>query len=544
MKGISGAEALNKAFRYGGDAGRYSAQVTNAFLGTEPNDLSRLVASAGRSFGAFASREADLQGLIDNFDTFTGALADQSDNLATTVRLLAPTLKVAQASLVSLNRTLPPLRTYAIELTPAVAELPELIRSSEPWLAQVRPLLSGKEAGGVAKLLAESTPGLAGAAQAGKAKTLPQLNRLSLCTTKVLVPTGNQVIEDRFSTGGPNYREFFFTLADFAGAGAELRRQRAVRPVADRRRRHPGRRTEPDGEPGHRSATRSTTPGRGRTRRQPAAAGRAEPPHQARSPLRQEPGARRQRGPGRGRPADAVGRGGEPVTRRPTPRPAAGGTSKPGSRARPAATAKTRSRSSSSPSPAIVMMLGIFTQQKASLPSWLPFVGEEFEHITAEFTTAQAVTPGQGQAVDVAGIQIGKVASVDLEDGHAVVGMEIEPKYMELIHPNAQLLLRPKTGLNDMIVEIEPGSGSEAIEDGHEFTLAQTEPNTNLDEFLASLDADTRQYLQLLVAGGAQGIGGRGKQLGNALRRFAPVRRIHGEAEQGGRRPPPARWPG
>jgi phospholipid/cholesterol/gamma-HCH transport system substrate-binding protein len=170
----------------------------------------------------------------------------------------------------------------------------------------------------------------------------------------------------------------------------------------------------------------------------------------------------------------------------------------------------------------IVMMLGIFTQQKASLPSWLPVVGEEFDHITAQFSTAQAVTPGQGQSVDIAGIQIGKVASVDLEDGHAVVGMEIEPQYMELIHPNATLLLRPKTNLNDMIVEISPGTGSKHIEDGAEFTLAQTEPNTNLDAFLATLDADTRQYLQLLVAGGARGVGGRGVQLGNALRRFQP----------------------
>lgn len=170
----------------------------------------------------------------------------------------------------------------------------------------------------------------------------------------------------------------------------------------------------------------------------------------------------------------------------------------------------------------IVMTLGIFTQQKASLPSWLPFVGEEFEHITAEFTTAQAVTPGQGQAVDIAGIQIGKVASVDLEDGHAVVGMDIEPKYMELIHPNSTLLLRPKTNLNDMIVEITPGSGSKHVENGANFTLAQTQANTNLDAFLGTLDSDTRQYLQLLLAGGAQGIGGRGKQLGNAFRRFEP----------------------
>jgi phospholipid/cholesterol/gamma-HCH transport system substrate-binding protein len=170
----------------------------------------------------------------------------------------------------------------------------------------------------------------------------------------------------------------------------------------------------------------------------------------------------------------------------------------------------------------IVMMLGIFTQQKASLPSWLPVVGEEFEHITAEFSTAQAVTPGQGQSVDIAGIQIGKVTSVDLEDGHAVVGMDIVPEYMKLIHPDASFLLRPKTGLNDMIVEVDPGSGKDHIDDGAHFTLAQTEPNTNLDAFLATLDRDTRQYIQLLVAGGAKGLGSRGKQASNALRRFQP----------------------
>ncbi|HEY0317992.1 MAG TPA: MlaD family protein [Solirubrobacterales bacterium] len=170
----------------------------------------------------------------------------------------------------------------------------------------------------------------------------------------------------------------------------------------------------------------------------------------------------------------------------------------------------------------VVMTLGIFTQQKASLPSWLPLVGEEFEHISAEFSTAQAVTPGQGQSVDIAGIQIGKVTSVDLEDGHAVVGMDIVPEFMKLIHPDASFLLRPKTGLNDMIVEVEPGIGKKHIQDGAHFTLAQTEPNTNLDGFLATLDADTRQYIQLLVAGGAQGIGGRGKQFGNALRRVQP----------------------
>jgi len=222
VHGLSGGQALNKTFEFGGEAGKYSSQVTQALTGTQKHDLAKLIAGSGRTFAAFSHDQAALQGLIDNFNLFTGALANQSENLESTVRELAPTLKTAHTSLVSLDKSLPPLRTYAIELRPAVAELPQLISSSKPWLAQVRPLLSGKEAGGAVKLLAEATPGLAGAAQAGKELTLPQINQLSLCTSKVLVPTGNQTIDDQFSTGGPNYREFFYTLTNFAGAAGNF----------------------------------------------------------------------------------------------------------------------------------------------------------------------------------------------------------------------------------------------------------------------------------------------------------------------------------
>ncbi|HEX3174258.1 MAG TPA: MlaD family protein [Solirubrobacterales bacterium] len=171
---------------------------------------------------------------------------------------------------------------------------------------------------------------------------------------------------------------------------------------------------------------------------------------------------------------------------------------------------------------AIVMTLWIFTQQKASLPSWAPFVGEDFVHLSADFSNAQAITPGQGQAVVIAGVQIGKISSVDLEEGHAVVGMDVEPKYLELIHSDATLLLRPKTNLNDMTVEISPGEGKGHVEAGHDFPLSQTEPSIPFEAFLSILDADTRQYIQLLVAGGAQGIGGHGRQLSGAFRRLQP----------------------
>jgi virulence factor Mce-like protein len=222
VQGKSGAEAIAGAYHYGGNAGRYSARVTNALLGTQPRDLSRAVAGAGKTFGALSRHEEDLKGLIVNFDVFTGALAAQSANLSATIHRLAPTLKTFHGSLVSLNRALPPLRAWAIETKPALEELPALIAAGRPWVKQALPLLSGKELGGTARLLREGTPGLAGAAQAGKAIALPQLNRISLCTTNVLAPTFDQTIGDRFSTGGPNYREFLYTLADFSGWGANF----------------------------------------------------------------------------------------------------------------------------------------------------------------------------------------------------------------------------------------------------------------------------------------------------------------------------------
>jgi phospholipid/cholesterol/gamma-HCH transport system substrate-binding protein len=171
---------------------------------------------------------------------------------------------------------------------------------------------------------------------------------------------------------------------------------------------------------------------------------------------------------------------------------------------------------------AIALTLWVFAQQKASLPSWAPLVGEDFAHLTADFTSAQAVTPGQGQAVVIAGVKVGKISTVDLENGHAVVGLDVEPKYLKLIHPDATLLLRPKTNLNDMAIEIEPGKKPGHVEDGFNFPLAQTQPNVGLDAFLATLDKDTQQYLQLLVASGSQGIGGRAHQLSGAFRRLEP----------------------
>jgi phospholipid/cholesterol/gamma-HCH transport system substrate-binding protein len=171
----------------------------------------------------------------------------------------------------------------------------------------------------------------------------------------------------------------------------------------------------------------------------------------------------------------------------------------------------------------------ILINQRAVLPNWVPLIGTDRFALEADFSTAQAVTPGQGQSVDIAGIKVGEVSNVTLKDGHAVVGMEIDNKYAALIHTNASLLLRPKTGLNDMVVEVDPGTQSTPlVKEGSTVPLASTQPQVNPDEFLASLDADTQQFLKLLLANGAEALDpakGRDVELSNALRRLDPFAR-------------------
>jgi phospholipid/cholesterol/gamma-HCH transport system substrate-binding protein len=154
-----------------------------------------------------------------------------------------------------------------------------------------------------------------------------------------------------------------------------------------------------------------------------------------------------------------------------------------------------------------------------------PFIESGPYTLNAEFSTAQAVTPGQGQSVRVSGVQIGEIGDVTLKNGVADVQLDIDQQYKNLIHTNATALLRPKTGLKDMFVEVQPGSKAAPIaKQGWTMPVSNTLPDIDADEILASLDGDTRNYLQLLVNGAGQGLQGKGgSELAQVFERFEPT---------------------
>lgn len=167
----------------------------------------------------------------------------------------------------------------------------------------------------------------------------------------------------------------------------------------------------------------------------------------------------------------------------------------------------------------------ILTHQRFYAPSWVPLIGKDFVVYKAELATAQAVTPGQGQTVTVAGVKVGDVSRVDLVNGRAVVTMRMEPEYTP-IYRNATILLRPKTGLKDMVLELSPGRRTAGeLPEGGTIPISNTLPDVNLDEVLAAVDSDTRSYLQLLLGGAGGGLRGEGEHLSTALRQFEPLSR-------------------
>jgi phospholipid/cholesterol/gamma-HCH transport system substrate-binding protein len=163
-------------------------------------------------------------------------------------------------------------------------------------------------------------------------------------------------------------------------------------------------------------------------------------------------------------------------------------------------------------------------------------LGNSYYTVQAQFASAAAVTAGQGQSVDIAGVEVGQVGAVHLQNGRAVVTMNIFKKYQP-IYKDATVLLRPRTPLKDMYLALDPGTKQAgAISNGGSLGLANTSPDINVDQILASLDVDTRNYLLLLLSGGSQAFHDPGAQgaapsadavsdLQGTFKRFAPLNR-------------------
>ena len=323
------------------------------------------------------------------------------------------------------------------------------------------------------------------------------------------MPTGNQVIDDRFTTGQPNYREFFYTTVNLAGEsqnfdgnGAYLRLQPGTGDLT-------ASQTDP-------TATSPRTRRSGRTRRcrrsalsRASARSRPTAPTSSASPttsptstLASAPSARRARPRG----AAAANRGAR----------AAVSARETNGDAHWRAMLRRQLRGRFGDFLAVCALviaglavtLGILSQQKASLPSWVPFFGQSFYHLDRRLHLGAGRDPGPGAGGDGGRDPDRQDRVRHVEDGHAVVGMDIEPEVRAADPSGRSAAPAPEDEPQRHGGRGRPGQAQRPAARRLEIPLSRTQANVNPDEFLSTLDADTRQYLTLLLQGGSEGIGG------------------------------------
>jgi phospholipid/cholesterol/gamma-HCH transport system substrate-binding protein len=159
-----------------------------------------------------------------------------------------------------------------------------------------------------------------------------------------------------------------------------------------------------------------------------------------------------------------------------------------------------------------------------------PFLTRYYIH--AEFSTSTGLNPGMGQPVNVAGVRVGTIATAELHGGRSVLELEIDPAELPHVYRNARVMLIPNTPLKDMQVELSPGGPpAHVLADGGTLPMSQTTPPIDSDELTAILDADTRDYFQLLLSGFDEGTRGRGQDLHDLFLALGPT--AHQAAELG-----------
>jgi phospholipid/cholesterol/gamma-HCH transport system substrate-binding protein len=119
--------------------------------------------------------------------------------------------------------------------------------------------------------------------------------------------------------------------------------------------------------------------------------------------------------------------------------------------------------------------------------------------VKADFTQVTGLNPDSKPKVTIAGVEVGYVQDADTTDrGEAEVTLNIEAGHP--VYQNARAMIRPKNPLNDMQIELNPGSPpAPAMPDEGVIPSSQTERPIEADEVLAHLDDRTQTAMTSLL---------------------------------------------
>jgi phospholipid/cholesterol/gamma-HCH transport system substrate-binding protein len=213
-----GAAGFQESFRTSPAAYEYTSQVNEALLGTQPGDLAGFVSNLDVVARELNQNSTALQGLVTNLNNVSGAFAAHQASLRDAVVELPRLLAVGRPALFKLNQDFPALRAFAREALPGVKSANTALDHANPWIGQLRQLISKPELRGLVTDLRPTVPDLA-ALSADSLPFLEQTRLLSSCFNNVVIPWSNTNVpnQDSDPPAGKVYEETAYNLVGVSG---------------------------------------------------------------------------------------------------------------------------------------------------------------------------------------------------------------------------------------------------------------------------------------------------------------------------------------
>jgi phospholipid/cholesterol/gamma-HCH transport system substrate-binding protein len=220
-----GAEGFREYFASSAAANKYTSQVNEALLGTEPGDLGGMINGLDRVVRGLGRNPRTLQDLVTNLRIVSGSFAAEDVALGQAIDKLPDVLRSAEPAFTNLNEAFPPLRAFAREALPGVESTPATLRAATPFIGQVRELVSQRELRGLVADLRPTIPELAALAKR-TTSFLEQARALSSCFNEVIIPWSHDTVEPVDPTGiyphdaaGRVFEETGYVLTGLTGIG-------------------------------------------------------------------------------------------------------------------------------------------------------------------------------------------------------------------------------------------------------------------------------------------------------------------------------------
>jgi phospholipid/cholesterol/gamma-HCH transport system substrate-binding protein len=146
-----------------------------------------------------------------------------------------------------------------------------------------------------------------------------------------------------------------------------------------------------------------------------------------------------------------------------------------------------------------MVILGLLAGFYLAASKQLPFSGGHEVHL--EFASANQIAPNS--PVRIAGVNVGKVESIDAGPNHtASVKVSLQDRALPL-HTDATARIRPRTFLEGaFFIDLQPGSPSAPeLADGGTIPVGQTSDPVQLDQILTTLQPPVRESLRQALLG-------------------------------------------